>query len=215
MNTETNQPEELIEEQAQPEDEVTAPEAEQAEETDAKGKKKKQKKKKTLKQELIEWACTLLAAFLIAFVVRNFVCEFVVVDGNSMKHTLLDTEVMLVTKPEYLFGDPERFDVVVCHYPNRGDTYFVKRVVGLPGDTVAVHDGYLYVNGEKQPEEYLTIRPNYELAEYTVPEGQYFVLGDNRASSNDSHLIGPLDRDMILGKVHYVLFPFDSFRAID
>lgn len=212
MNTETKQPEELLEEQVLPEEKTVSPADEQPAEA-ATGKK--QKKKKTLKQELIEWVCTIAAALLIAFVVRTFICEFVVVDGNSMNHTLLNSEVMLVTKPEYMLGDPERFDVVVCHYPNRGDTYFVKRVVGLPGDTVAIYDGYLYINGEKQPEEYLTIRPNYSMREYTVPEGQYFVLGDNRASSNDSHIIGPLDRDMILGKVHFVLFPFDSIRTIE
>lgn len=177
---------------------------------------KKGKKKKTVKQEIIEWVVTLGAALLIAFVVRTFLCELVVVDGRSMNHTLLDRELMVVTKPEYLLGDPERFDVVVCHYPNRGETYFVKRVVGLPGDTVEIkEDGYLYVNGEKYEEEYLTIRPDYVMREYEVPEGQYFVLGDNRANSNDSHSIGPLDRDMILGKVHFVIFPFDSIRAIE
>lgn len=176
---------------------------------------KKGKKKKTAKQEIIEWIVTLGAALLIALFVRTFLCELVVVDGNSMNHTLLNTELMVVTKPEYLLGDPERNDVVVCHYPNRGNTYFVKRVVGLPGDTIAIQDSYLYLNGEKQPEDFLTIRPNYNMSEYTVPEGKYFVLGDNRASSNDSHIIGPLDRDMILGKVHFVIFPFDSIRAID
>ena len=203
METENKQLEEQQELQAKD----TAP-AEP--ETDKKGKKKK-----TAKQEIIEWVVTLGAALLIALFVRTFLCELVVVDGNSMNHTLLNSELMVVTKPEYLLGDPEHNDVVVCHYPNRGNTYFVKRVVGLPGDTIAIQDGYLYLNGEKQPEDFLTIRPNYNMSEYKIPEGKYFVLGDNRASSNDSHIIGPLDRDMILGKVHFVIFPFDSIRTID
>jgi len=157
-------------------------------------------------------------------VIRMFLFEPVRVEGHSMDTTLADGEIMFVTKTEYttldlfgntmtLFGDPERFDIVICHYPNRGDTNFVKRVVGLPGDTVEVKDGYLYVNGEKYEEEYLTNRPDYDMLPYTVPEGMFFVLGDNRSSSNDSHLIGPIPREMILGHVRQVIFPFSAWRS--
>jgi len=177
--------------------------------------KKKEKVKKTFKQELIEWVVTLAVALVIAFVVRTFLFEPVRVDGSSMANTLRHGEVMFVTKPEYLLGDPQRFDVVICHYPDRGNTNFVKRVVGLPGDTVEVKDGFLYVNGEKYEETYLTYRPDYTLAPYTVPEGKYFVLGDNRANSNDSHIIGPISRDMIVGHVRSVLWPLNRWRAID
>ncbi len=177
--------------------------------------RKKEKVKKTPAQEIREWVVTLLAAILIALVVRQFLFEPVRVDGSSMDATLKDKEIMFVTKPEYISGDPQRFDVVICHYPDRGNTNFVKRVVGLPGDTVAVMDGYLYVNGEKYEEPYITHRPNYTLAPYTVPEGTYFVLGDNRANSNDSHLIGPITRDMIVGHVRSVIFPFDAWRTIE
>lgn len=177
--------------------------------------KKKEKVKKTPKQELIEWVVTIVAALVIAFVVRTFLFEPVRVEGGSMSNTLLNGEIMFVTKPEYLSGDPERFDVVICHYPARGNTNFVKRVVGLPGDTVEIKDGYLYVNGEKYEEEYLTYRPNYTMSAYTVPDGMYFVLGDNRSNSNDSHLIGPVSRDMIKGHVRHVIWPLNAWRAID
>lgn len=176
---------------------------------------KKEKVKKTPMQELKEWVVTLVAAVLIALVVRQFIFEPVRVDGSSMANTLVDGEVMFVTKPEYIWGDPQRFDVVICHYPDRGNTNFVKRVVGIPGDMVEVKDGYLYVNGEKYEEEYLTYRPNYTLAPYTVPEGMYFVLGDNRSNSNDSHLVGPISRDMIVGHVRSVFFPFSAWRGIE
>lgn len=177
---------------------------------------KKEKPKKTPKQELIEWVVTLAAAVVIALLVREFLFEPVRVDGRSMAETLTDGEVMFVTKMEYLFGgDPERFDVVICHYPDRGNTNFVKRVVGLPGDTVMIADGYLYVNGEKYEEEYLTYRPDYYLAPYTVPEGCYFVLGDNRSNSNDSHIIGPITRDMIVGHVRSVILPLSNWRTIE
>lgn len=181
-----------------------------------KGRKNKtDKPKKPWWRELLEWVGTLAVAVVIALVVRTFIFEPVKVDGNSMADTLHNGEIMFVTKWEYHTGDPERFDVVICHYPDRGNTNFVKRVVGLPGDTVAVLDGYLYVNGEKYEEEYLTHRPDYNLAPYVVPEGEYFVLGDNRSNSNDSHRIGPIDREMIVGHVRSVFFPFDSWRAID
>lgn len=180
------------------------------------GKPKKPKKKKTPAQEIREWIVTLGMAVIIAVAVRIFLFEPVKVDGHSMDNTLQNGEVMFVTKPEYLFGgSPERFDVVICHYPNRGNTNFVKRVVGLPGDTVAVADGMLYVNGTMYEEPYITHRPDYFLPPTQVPEGQYFVLGDNRSNSNDSHLVGPIDRDMIIGHVRSVILPFANRRTIE
>ncbi len=100
-----------------------------------------------------------------------------------------------------------RFDVIVCHFPNHGDDNFIKRVVGLPGDTISVEDGYLYVNGDRYEEDYLVKRPNYNISMYTVPEGTYYLLGDNRSNSNDSHLLGPFSRDLIVGRVIEVVVP--------
>ena len=122
---------------------------------------------------------------------------------------------MFVTKLDYWTGSPERFDIVICHYPGRGSTNFVKRIVGLPGDTVEVKGGYLYVNGDMYEEEYLVHRPNYTMKAYTVPDGYYFVLGDNRSNSNDSHLIGPLPQDMIKGHVRQIVFPFSHWRGVE
>lgn len=177
--------------------------------------RKKPKVKKSPLRELLEWVVTIVMALAIALVVRTYLFEPVRVDGRSMLETLQDGEIMLVTKPEYIAGDPERFDVVICHYPGRGNTNFVKRVVGLPGDTVEIKDGYLYVNGEKYEEEYLTYRPNYTMAAVTVPEGEYFVLGDNRSNSNDSHIIGCITRDMIVGHVRCVVWPISEWRTIE
>lgn len=182
----------------------------------AKGKKgKKDKPKKPLWREILEWVGTLLLALVIALVVRTYIFEPVKVDGRSMDATLVDGEVMFVSKFDYLFDEPERFDVVICHYPGRGSTNFVKRVVGIPGDVVQVTGGYLYVNGEKYEEEYIIHRPNYDFGPVTVEEGQYIVLGDNRSNSNDSHLIGPLDAEMIVGKVRQVIYPFSNWRSIE
>ena len=113
---------------------------------------KKNKPKKPLWREILEWVVTLAAAVAIALVIRTFIFEPVRVDGHSMDNTLANGEVMFVTKPEYLFGDPERFDVVICHYPGRGSTNFVKRVVGLPGERLAIHDDVIYIDGKAQPQ---------------------------------------------------------------
>ena len=170
---------------------------------------KKEKPKKTPKQELIEWVVTLAIALVIAVVVRTFFFEPVRVDGNSMYPTLKHGEIMIVSKMAYLFeGEPERFDVVICHFPNRGNTNFVKRIVGLPGDTVEVKEGHLIVNGVIYAEKFLHERPAENFGPIVVPEGQYFVMGDNRNNSNDSRRaeVGPLEREYIIGKVDAVLW---------
>ena len=180
----------------------------QAEEA-ASPKGKKEKPKKTLKQELIEWVVTLAVALAIAVVVRTFFVEPVRVDGNSMYPTLKHGEIMIVSKMGYLFGgEPELFDVVICHYPNRGNTNFVKRIVGLPGDTVEIRGGKLMVNGVMYNEKFLHEPIAENFGPYTVPEGKYFVMGDNRNNSNDSRRseVGALDREYIIGKVSAVLW---------
>ena len=139
--------------------------------------KKKNVKKKTVGREILEWILTIVAAVAIALPLRAFAFEMVRVEGSSMNGTLSSGEIMFVTKFDYAStwlslpwwddkgkeaasrittgGDPKRFDVVVCRYPGRGDTNFVKRVVGLPGDIVEVRQGYLYVNGERYEEPYI------------------------------------------------------------
>lgn len=191
---------------------------------------KPEKVKKPFKQEACEWAATLVVALIIASLVRMFIFEPVRVDGDSMYPTLHHNEFMYVSKLDYgssffgvpftgigtyftLGGEPERFDVVVCNYPNRLDSAgrrlnFVKRVVGLPGDSVMVRDGYLFVNGVKYEEKFLHERMNHDFGPYYVPEGHYFLMGDNRNNSNDSRnaQVGAVPRDMIVGKVEGIIW---------
>ncbi len=201
---------------------------------------KKEKKKKTVAREILEWVLTIVAAVMIALPIRAFAFELVRVDGISMDSTLANGEIMFVTKFDYAStwlsfpwqneqakeeaarittgGDPKRFDVVICRYPGRGDTNFVKRVVGLPGDTVELKDGYLYVNNEKIDEPY--VQDEYRsgwlntFGPCTVPEGHFFVMGDHRNDSNDSRSQGAIPRNMIIGHVRSVLFPFSEIRGI-
>ena len=202
--------------------------------------KKKDKKQKTPLREIAEWVLTLVAAILIALPIRAFAFELARVDGESMEGTLSNGEIMFVAKFDYTTawlsfpwqdaeakenaprvvagGDPRRFDVVICRYPGRGDTDFVKRVVGLPGETVELRDGYLYVDGVRYEEAYIRDEyragPRNSFGPVTVPEGQYFVLGDHRNNSNDSRTVGTLSRDVIIGRAGTVLYPFGAIREI-
>lgn len=204
-------------------------------------RQKEEKKEKSRTREILEWVLTIAAAVMIALPLRAFGFELVRVDGESMNNTLANGEIMFVTKYDYAStwlcfpwqdaesrekavrittgGDPQRFDVVICRYPGRGDTNFVKRIVGLPEDTVEIRDGYLYVNGARYEEPY--IEDAYRngrlnnFGPYTVPEGEYFVMGDHRNSSNDSRSQGSISRDMIIGHVRTVLYPFSGMRKIE
>ena len=173
-------------------------------------KKGKEKKPVNVKKEILSWILTLGAAVIIALVIRTFLFEPVRVDGHSMDDTLANGEIMFVTKPEYLTGDPQPGDVVICHYPGRGDTNFVKRVVGVPG-------------GEVVDEPYLTPSRNqngFSMLPITLGENEYFVCGDNRDNSHDCRNLTngvpeAITRDMIIGHVRYVVYPFSDVRSIN
>lgn len=177
---------------------------------------KKTESKKSVGREIFEWIMVFVVAITAALAIRTFIFEPVRVDGTSMVNTLHDNEYMVVTKYQYLFNDPARFDVVICRYPSRGNTNFVKRIVGIPGDTVAVHGGKLYVNGEEVDEPYIDVPMLSETPETLVEEGHYFVMGDNRNNSNDSRsqAVGQLTRSQIRGQVRLVAWPIGDFRLI-
>ena len=187
------------------------------------------KVKKPAKQNAMEWIATLVGALLLVLLLKAFVGSPVVVDGNSMYPTLHNGEIMIMSKLHYgtsyffnqpivLGGEPERIEAEVSGnilknvksviVPNTGGTNFVKRVVGLPGDTVQISGGYLYVNGVKYTEKFLSARMYSDYGPYIVPEGHYFLMGDNRNNSNDSRSshVGAVPRNMILGKVEAVLW---------
>lgn len=179
--------------------------------------KKQEKPKKSIQREIFEWIMVFVVAAALAFVVRTFIFEPVRVDGSSMLNTLTDGEYMIATKFDYLLGDPERFDIVICDYPNTSDgMYRVKRVIGLPDETIELRAGQLYVDGV-YIEQGFDMTPNEAyFGPYTVPPGHYFVMGDNRNNSKDSRsaMVGPLARNEIKGHVRAVVFPFGHFRLM-
>jgi len=186
-------------------------------EKNKKTEEKKAEPKKSLRREIFEWVMVFVTAAAMAFVVRTFIFEPVRVDGSSMLNTLTDSEFMIATKFDYLFGDPERFDIVICNYPNTSDgMYRVKRVIGMPGETMELRAGELYIDGQHMEQNFDMTENKTNFGPYTVPEGHYFVLGDNRNNSKDSRsvMVGPLSRDEIKGHVRAVVFPFGRMRLM-
>lgn len=179
--------------------------------------KQQEKPKKSIQREIFEWIMVFVVAAALAFVVRTFIFEPVRVDGSSMLNTLTDGEYMIATKFDYLLGDPERFDVVICDYPNTSDgMYRVKRVIGLPDETIELRAGELYVDGVHIEQDFDMTPNEAYFGPYTVPPGHYFVMGDNRNNSKDSRsaMVGPLARNEIKGHVRAVVFPFGHFRLM-
>ena len=187
-------------------------------ETGKKEKAKKETPKKSMKQEIFEWVMVFVVAAALAFVVRTFIFEPVRVDGSSMLNTLTDSDFMIATKFDYLLSDPERFDIVICDYPNTDDgKYRVKRVIGMPGETIELRAGELYVDGEHVEQNFDMTENETYFGPLTVPEGCYFVMGDNRNNSKDSRspMVGPLKRSQIKGHVRCVVFPFSRMQWIE
>lgn len=182
-----------------------------------------QEKKKNVKKEILSWILTLGSAVVIALLIRTFLFEPIRVDGQSMCDTLQNNEIMFVTKPEYLFGQPQRGDVVICKYPGRTEN-FVKRLMGVPGDTIEIKNNVVYRDGEVVDEPYLTPSRDddgFDMDPITLGEDQYFVMGDNRDNSHDSRNYygygkpATLTRSQIIGHVRCVVFPFDKIRGIE
>lgn len=225
MDFEKNeQVEEPVEENASQVNETNPdqePGANEAAETDEAAEK--EKKKRTVIKEIWSWVFTIGIAVIIALLIRTFLFEPVRVDGESMCDTLQNGEIMFTTKLEYWLGEPQRGDVVICHYPGRGNTNFVKRLMGVPGDTIYILNNVVYRNGEALDEPYLTPDRNdngFCMAPVTLGEGEYFVMGDNRDNSHDSRNYysytqpSAINRNMIMGHVRCVVFPFSVLRGI-
>ncbi|MBU8907033.1 signal peptidase I [Desertibacillus haloalkaliphilus] len=177
------------------------------------------------KSEWFEWTKALVVALLLAVVIRYFLFAPIIVEGQSMMPTLQDQDRLIVNKIGYRISDPSRFDVVVFHAT--ADKDYIKRVIGLPGDSIAYEDDILYINGEPVEEPYLDalkadldgeglLTQNFTLEEVTgeevVPEGHVFVLGDNRRHSKDSRNIGTIPYDEVVGKANLVFWPMSEIR---
>lgn len=169
---------------------------------------------------LAEMIVYIVLSVIVILLVRTFLIQHVKVSGTSMEPTLHDKQHLFIEKVSYKFNEVERFDVIVFQpFPDNDELFYIKRVIGLPGETVKIENNTIYINGEKLEEEYgYDTYTDAKLAKETIMLGKndYFVLGDNREVSKDSREkdIGLLNRDLILGKAWMSIYPFDDIRMI-
>ena len=162
-------------------------------------------------RELFQWVAAIVAAVLIALAIDNFVIVNAQIPSGSMENTIMTGDRVIGNRFAYSFSDPQRFDIIIFRYPDDESQLFIKRIIGLPGETVEIRDGKIYLNGSDEPLEDVQTKETMvgSFGPYTVPENSYFVMGDNRNGSTDSRheWLGAIDEDYILGQAVAVLWP--------
>ncbi len=172
-----------------------------------------QEKNLTLGQEILQMSIYLLIVLCLMFLVIHYVGQRTKVQGGSMQPTLHDGDNLIVDKLTYRFSEPKRFDIIVFPYEYKDKTYYIKRIIGLPGETVRIDtDGNIYINGEILNEDYgaeTILDPGRAVTEITLAGDEYFVLGDNRNNSSDSRdpSVGNIRRSRIIGKAWVRIWP--------
>lgn len=170
--------------------------------------------------EVISLILYIAVALVITFLLIKYVGQRTVVDGQSMEPTLYNNDNLIVDKISYRFKDPERFDIIVFPYQYKDDTYYIKRIIGLPGETVQIDtEGTIYIDGEILEESYgkeIIKDPVLAAQPITLGDDEYFVLGDNRNHSGDSRFadVGNVKRSQIIGRAFFRMWPISSMGLI-
>lgn len=165
--------------------------------------------KSKIKQYVKEYLPFTLFVILIIGI-RIFICTPINVSGNSMSSTLKDGDIMLLNKLSLKDGI-DRFDIVVVKTETN---YIIKRVIGLPGETISYKDGVLYINGKIYEDKYNLTGTN-DIDPVKILDNEYYVMGDNRSISKDSRTIGAIKKDRIIGKTNFVIYPFNKFGKVE
>lgn len=178
----------------------------------ADGWKVPHEKKTDWKKEVWEWVKIIVSAALIAFVLNTFIIANSEVPTGSMENTIMSGDRVIGSRLSYRFDDPERGDIVIFRFPDNEKIFYVKRIIGLPGETVDIVDGKVYINGSEMPLEEPYIREAMipeEAMHFEVPEDSYFMMGDNRNYSSDARRWKNtyVKRDKIIAKVLFRYFP--------
>ena len=170
----------------------------------------------SLGEEIKDWVVSIVIAVVLAMIIRTFVVELYLVDGPSMRPTLQHAQRLVVNKFIYHFRDPEKGEVLIFRYPKDPSRDFIKRVIAVPGDTIEIKDGNVFVNGELQNEDYILSKCRGDYPKSTIPEGHIFVMGDNRNNSEDSRFpdVGFVPFDLIKGKAMLVFWPLDAWKTL-
>ncbi|GGA87779.1 signal peptidase I [Ornithinibacillus halotolerans] len=163
------------------------------------------------KNEWVEWGKAIVIAIILAYLLRTFIFATSIVEGDSMDPTLQDGERVIFNKIVYLIDKPERGDIVIIHRPEKN---FVKRVIGLPGETIEIKNHQLYINNSLYDQNFLTEDAKNHTGNFgpiSIPKGRYFVMGDNRSISKDSRNgLGFIMEDEIIGRSEFIFYPFSE-----
>lgn len=174
--------------------------------------------KTSVGKELFQWVLVIIGAVILAFLIDTFVIVNAQIPSGSMENTIMTGDRVFGNRLAYKFSDPKRFDIIIFKYPDDESQLFIKRIIGLPGETVEIHDGNIYINGSDSPLEDVDIKEPMEgsFGPYTVPEGCYFVMGDNRNNSRDSRYWENtfVSEDEILGKAVFRYWPLNKMKLL-
>lgn len=179
-----------------------------------------QEKRHSFKGEVLETIRFIVIALMIVLPIRIFVAQPFIVSGDSMDPTFANGQYLIVDEISYRFSEPARGDVVIFKYPRNPKQYFIKRVIGLPGETVTIYKGGQVTIKDANGENISTIKEPYVV--YTKSDSssralgpdEYFMMGDNRAGSFDSRMWGPAKREFFIGKAFLRLFPFSTMEIL-
>lgn len=165
---------------------------------------------------VFEWVPTLFWAILLALVLRTYAVASFYIPSGSMENTLQKRDLLIADKFSFkvLGADPQRGDVMIFRYPEDPTKDYIKRIIGLPGDTVEIRDGTVYINGAGLSEEYIKEKPVHSFQPLTVGEDEYFVMGDNRNHSSDSRVWGTVRRELMEGRALFVFWPPQHWGAL-
>lgn len=176
---------------------------------------------KNILKEILSTSLYLLVVLLITYMIVHYVGQRTEVLGSSMESTLSDGDNLIVDKITYRFSDPERYDIIVFPYQYENETYYIKRIIGMPGETVRIdQDGVIYINGEVLKEYYgleVIEDPGLAASEIELGQNEYFVMGDNRNNSTDSRdpSVGNIHKDDILGRAWLRIWPLYKFEMLE
>ncbi len=181
------------------------------------GKEAKDNSKKTIWSSIWELVRFAIMAVIIVVPIRMFVAQPFIVSGSSMYPTLLDGDYLVIDEISYQLENPNRFDVVVFRYPKDTTKYFIKRVIGLPGEIVDIKGSEVKIINKENPDGFKIDQPYVKNPgdnnmRYELNDGEYFVMGDNRAQSSDSRLWGPVKENLFVGRALLRLLPFKDMQ---
>jgi signal peptidase I len=160
-------------------------------------------------REIVE----VIVLFAVIYTLVNLVSARFIVDGSSMAPNFATGQYVFVDRVSYLISAPQRGDVVVLRSPESSERDLIKRIIGLPGERITIRNELVYVNDTPLPEDYLYAPPHYQ-GDWQLAENEYFVLGDNRNNSRDSHNFGPVSRDNLIGRARAIYWPLRDLRVI-